>query len=836
MPRSQVRRDQFGGLLRTLRLERRLTQEELAEAAGSSVRGIREMERGRVRSPQRRTVVLLADALRLAGADRDRFVALARAERQPHDRAAVPDDRVAVPDDRVAVPDDRREVPHDRVPVLSHRAEVPHDRPAVVVPGELPAAVPDLAGRAGILEQLTALAADITAGRPDTASVVVLHGPPGIGKTSLAVAAGHRLSPAFAGGQLFVDLQGASPDGPVDPAEALAGLLRSLGVPDSRVPVSTAERGGLFRTLTRDRSLLVVLDNAATEAQIRPLLPAGRGCLALVTCRRPLTGLAGAVRLPLDLLAPTAGRLLLAAIVGADRIAAEPAAVDQLVKLCGRLPLAVRIAGNRLASRPQWSVGWLVDLLRDQRRRLTVLTAGDLGVRSAFEVSYRQLDPMTARVFRRASLIPGTDFEPALVAAVAGTGEETAAAALEELVEAGVLLTTGDRYQFHDLVRLYAQERLDAEEQQACRTGAHDQMVGWLLRRTRQAGLMFEPVACRVDSPFDDDRAAAYWLDRESGNWLAALRDAARSGRHADVVAVTRALHWYSDANSHRHSWDEIFSLGVAAAGAAGSPRDEAVLLNFLGWARYFCRDRNTDGLAALARALELARRIGDRREEAWALTYTAAILIRIGRGGPAIDHCRRAVSLFREIGYALGEHSAASALGGALAALGRFSEAAELHRDVLTFYVQGNGLSPTGAAVARAGAMMSLGADLAGMGRWRAAAAEYSRARRVFHRCGATFSEANAIHRYGLALQALGEVDAAAEALRSALALYAALSCPWWEAQTLSALAALAGSTPGRATDARLLRQRALDRCGELDAPEVRTLRATLLRELAES
>lgn len=537
MPTGQVRRDQFGGLLRTLRLERGLTQEELAEAAGSSVRGIREMERGRVRSPQRRTVVLLADALRLAGADRDRFVALARAERQPHDREAVPYDRETVP----------------------------YDHPAVVVPGELPAAVPDLAGRAEILERLSTLATDVTAGRPDTASVVVLHGPPGIGKTSLAVAAGHRLSPDFAGGQLFVDLQGAAPDGPVDPAEALAGMLRSLGVPDSRVPVSPAERGGLFRTLTRDRPLLVVLDNAANEAQVRPLLPAGRGCLALVTCRRPLTGLAGAVRQPLDLLDPAAGRLLLAAIVGADRIAAEPAAADQLVKLCGRLPLAVRIAGNRLASRPQWSVGWLVDLLRDQRRRLTVLTAGDLGVRSAFEVSYRQLDPMTARVFRRASLIPGTDFEPALVAAVAGTDEETAAAALEELVEAGVLLTMGDRYQFHDLVRLYAQERLDAEEQQASRTGAQDQMVGWLLRRTRQAGVMFEPVACRADSPFDDDRAAAYWLDRESGNWLAALRDAARRGRHADVVAVARALHWYSDANSHRHSWDEIFSLGVAA-------------------------------------------------------------------------------------------------------------------------------------------------------------------------------------------------------------------------------------------------------------------------------
>lgn len=814
MPNGQVQHDQFGDLLRSLRLERRLTQEELAEAAGSSVRSIREMERGRVRSPQRRTVVMLADALLLAGTDRDRFVALARSAWQPPDSVAVPSDSIAVQYDH---------------------SVVPHHRLTVVVPGELPSAVPDLAGRAEILQRLSALAADVTAGRADTSSVVVLHGPPGIGKTSLAVAAGHRLSSAFAGGQLFVDLQGASPDGPLDPADLLAGLLRSLGVPDSRVPVSLAERGGLFRTLTRDRPLLVILDNAASEAQVRPLLPAGRGCLALVTCRRPLTGLAGAVRQPLDVLAPAAGRALLTAIVGADRIAAEPAAADQLIELCGRLPLAVRIAGNRLASRPQWSVAWLLDLLRDERRRLTVLTAGDLGVRSAFEVSYRQLDPVTARVFRRASLIPGPDFAPALVAVVAGTDEETAAAALEELVEAGVLLTVGDRYQFHDLVRLYSRERLDVEEQPACRAGAHDQLVDWLLRRARQAGAMFEPAAGRADSPFDDDRAAAYWLDRESGNWLAALRDAARRGRHADVIAVGRALHWYSDANSHRHPWEEIFSLAVAAAQAAVRPHDEAVLLNFLGWAQYFCQDRNTDGLATLDRALELARRIGDRREQAWALTYTAVILVRMGRAESAVDHSRRAVGLFREIGYALGEYGAASAQGGALAALGRFAEAAELHRDVLAFYSQGNGLSRTGAAVAQAGAMMSLGADLAGMGRWRDAADVYARARQVFNRCGATFSEAGAIHRYGLALEALGEVDAAAEALRAALALYAALSCPWWEAQTLYALASLADAASDAAA-ARLLRQRALDRCGELDAPQVWTLRVTLRRELAAS
>ncbi|BCJ69209.1 ATP-binding protein [Polymorphospora rubra] len=784
---GQEQRDRFGDRLRSLRRSLGLTQEALAEASGSSVRSIREMERGRVRSPQRRTAVLLADALRLAGPERSRFLDLARAERRPPDPTPQP-----------------------------------ADPPAAVVPGELPAAVPDLAGRSDALDQLSALAvADTGAAR-----VVVLHGPPGIGKTSLAVAAGHRLSAAFGDGQLFADLQGA------DPADTLAGFLRSLGVPDSLVPVSPAERGGLFRTLTRNRRLLVVIDDAADEARVRPLLPAGRHCLALVTSRRPLTGLAGAVRQPLDLLDPAAGRELLAAIVGPERVAAEPDAADQLVTLCGRLPLAIRITGNRLASRPRWSIRRLVDLLHDQRRRLTVLTAGDLGIRAAFEVSYRQLDPAAAAVFRRASLIPGADFDESLVAAVAGTDEEAAALAVEELVEAGVLLSSGDRYHFHDLVRLYAAERLDGEEDPVDRAAAHDRMVGWLLRRTERAGAVFEPVADRADAPVADDRAAASWLDRESGNWLAALRDAARAGRHTDVIRVARSLHWYSDANSHRHPWDEIFALGAAAARSAGRPRDEAVLLNFLGWAHYFCRDRNAEARTVLDRALELARRIGDRREEAWALTYCAAVLVRTGHAAAALDPCRRAVGLFRQAGYALGEHCAASAQGAALAALGRYAEAADLHREVLAFYRRDNGLTRTGAAVTQGAAMISLGGALAGLGRWREAADEFDRARRTFDRCGATFSEAHATYRYGLAVRALGEVDDAADALRQALALFCALSSPWWEAQTLYALAALADHD--RPAEAQVLRERALDRCGELDAPEVRTFRAALQRELA--
>lgn len=814
------------------------------------------MERGRVRSPQRRTAALLADALALDGTERARFLDLARTVRYPSTHlaggATVP---APEPPAGVGVPAAGEPSGPDAV--------VPGEQPATVRPSELPAAVPDLTGRSGELATLRAMTSDIVAGRTDTTALVVLHGPPGIGKTSLTVAAGHRLSASFVDGQLFVDLSSATatsvgpetaavaPDraattgpGRLDPADALAALLRSLGLPDSRVPVSLAERSGLFRTLTRDRRLLVVLDNATDEAQVRPLLPSGRHCLVLVTSRRPLTGLAGAVRVALGVLDPAEGRQLLTSIVGTDRVAAGPAAADQLVRLCGRLPLAIRIAGNRLATRPGWTVSHLVAQLRDQRRRLTVLTAGDLGVRSAFEVSYRQLDPATAAAFRRASLIPGADFDAGLVAAAAGSDEESATEAAEDLVDAGLLLSLGDRYRFHDLVRLYAYERLAGDETPEQRAVAHDRMVSWLLRRTEQAGAMFDPgagrstdrmPATRTGSPFEDHRAAGGWLDRESGNWAAALRDAARQGWHADVVRVGRALHWYSDATSHRHSWDEIFSLGVTAARALGSVRDEAVLLNFLGWARYYCRDRNSDGLAALERALELARRIGDRREEAWALTYSASIFVRSGRAVFAVDSSRQAVALFRQVGYELGEACAANVQGTALGALGRYAEAAELHRDVLEFYRRGSGLSSTGAMIAQAATMMCLGSDLAGEQIWSEAAGEYARARALFRQCAATFGEASAAYWHGVALRALGDVEAAAEQLRQALALFVAVPSPWWEARTLHVLAALADGDPVRVAEARLLRRRALDRCGELDAPEAHSLRATLLRELAD-
>ena len=791
-----VQNDRFGEMLRTMRRGMGLSQEDLADASGSSVRTIRDLEQGRVRTPQRRTVLVVADALRLCGEQRSHFLSLATAE------------RFAAVDVRASRPS------------TADLSEAGDDG---CVARQLPAAVVDLVGRSTQLAAVRGLADDIAAGRHATTSVLVIHGPPGVGKTSLAVAAGQEISGQFPGGQLFVDLRGASDSGPLAPADVLAGFLRALGAPDSTIPASRSEQEGLFRTLVRDRRLLIVLDNAGDEAQVRPLLPASPGSLVLTTCRRPLTGLDVAARIRLDVLERADARRMLTALVGPERAAADPVGVDQLVRLCGRWPIALRIAGNRLASRPQWSARHLLDRLRDQRRRLSVLTAGDLDVRAAFAVSYRQLDAATAAVFRTAAVVPGPDFDAATASAAAGMDEEEVAHALEELVDAGLLMWRDDRYSFHDLVRLYARERLD-EDPEEDRAAAHERVVVWLLGRTRRAGLAFEPGR----PPGMDHRRARAWLERESVNWLVALRDAARRGRHDDVIRVARALHWYSDAATHRHPWEEIFSLGVAAARASGSRADEAVLLTFLGWARYFCGGRNDDGLAAHREASALARAIGDGREEAWALTYTASIHVRAGRADQALAPARQAISLFERDRYALGGATARTVLGLALAARGQFADALELHQGVLAFYRNGSGLSETGAQVAQANSLMSLADDLAGLGRLDDASRSLDRAQKLFGRSGSRYGEGIAAYRRGIALRALGDIESARSALRHALAVFDEVPGPLWEAKVLVALANLAD-------DPRPLRERALDRCNELDAPEARALRADVLKDLAE-
>ncbi|MGI5430423.1 NB-ARC domain-containing protein [Streptomyces sp. CA-179760] len=343
--------------------------------------------------------------------------------------------------------------------------------PAVpVVPAQLPCDLADFTGREA---HLTAIEQGLTGGNGTAhgvVPVVAVSGRAGAGKTSLAVHAAHALTERFTDGALFVDLRGAS-SAPAGPREVLVRFLRALGLPGpAAVPDSVEELATLYRTLSAHRDILVVLDNAASERQIRPLLPGVGGPAVLVTSRHRLTSMGPSRSVELGPLSPDQGVELLARIVGADRVAAEPEAAAGIVRLCGRCPLALRVAGARLASRRQWPLDRLADLLRDERCRLDELAIGDLAVRERLEQEYAALPGEARRTLRLLGLLEAPHFPAGAAAALLDCPVGLAETRLEALVDASLLTAVPGEdtavpatYRMPDLVRLYARERADEE-------------------------------------------------------------------------------------------------------------------------------------------------------------------------------------------------------------------------------------------------------------------------------------------------------------------------------------------------------------------------------------
>ena len=364
---------------------------------------------------------------------------------------------------------------------------VPAAVPPTAVPAELPPAPPTFAGRHRELDRLREL---LTRPAGGPAPVVAISGVAGVGKSAIAAHLAHEVAARFAGGQLYADLGGSAAGVvPRPPHEVLGQFLRGLGVPAAEVPADAAETAGRFRSFAAQRDLLVVLDNAISSAQVRPLLPAGHGCATLVTSRATLTGLDGAVHVHLGTLSPADAVDLLSRLVGPARIADEPGAAYAVARYCDGLPLALRIAGARLAARPTWAVRELADRLADPGRRLDELQTADLRVRAAIEVSYRAAGAVDGlqRAFRLLSLLPRGDFGVPAAAAALGLPAEGAAVALEQLVDARLLEPAAVRhYRFHELVRLFGRERaVEGEAATAAVGSAHG--YGWP-RGVRPAG------------------------------------------------------------------------------------------------------------------------------------------------------------------------------------------------------------------------------------------------------------------------------------------------------------------------------------------------------------
>ncbi|MEV6261474.1 NB-ARC domain-containing protein [Streptomyces sp. NPDC051784] len=707
-----VGRAAFGTLLRELRQARSLTIEGLSEASGISVRGIGDLERERRAAPQRRTVAALADGLALGEAERDRLLAAARVGRSS-----------------------------------------PY-RPAGV--HSLPRAVDDFTGRDRELALLGRLARE----RRTRPAVVAVSGTPGAGKTTLALHAARQSVEEFPDGQLLVDLRGTHETPPAT-AELIVTVLKALGTPDR--DLSKAGPQGhqeLYRRVLAERRMLLVLDNVADEAQVRPLLPGAGGSLTVITSRRMLTGLEGVHRLWLGQLDAEDAGALLASIAGAERAEAEPEALARVAELCGHLPLALRIAGNLLATRTGWTVRRLAERLAQDDRRLGVLSAGDVRVEAAFDLSYRQLTPGAARMFRLLTLVPGPEASPAAAATLTGLDLFDAEDILEELVEAGLLGAGGSGYRTHDLVDLYARGRLGEQEQPEEVERARTELYRWLLETAAVAGRWYEPDHGAPPDSWQDmvdlssAERAREWLQAEGVSWLTALRAASAEGRHAVVVEVAEALHWFSDQWIFWGHWAEVFALAVEAAQALGDSLAEATQLNYLAWATLLAEARPRDSLAFSARALVAAERAGDLGQQAWSHQYSAWAYRLLEEIDEAFRHTDEAGDLFERADdiHGLLQVGLQRALlfessGRALEALDAFEatlSVLEANTDRIERHV---------AAFTRFGAQHGRGSVLAGLERWDEAAEQYRTALALSREMGNTAMESRVLVTLGEAL-----------------------------------------------------------------------------------
>jgi tetratricopeptide (TPR) repeat protein len=659
-------------------------------------------------------------------------------------------------------------------------------------PAQLPPDTADFTGRRAQVGLLCGLlGAQPVAGRPGAVVISAVAGMGGIGKTALAVHVAHRLRNRFPDGQLCVSLQGVTD--PLHPAEVLARFLRDLGVPEAAIPEAEAERAARYRTLLAARRVLIVLDDARDVTQVRPLLPGSAGCAVIVTSRAAMPGLAGATVLDLEVLDPGEAHELFATIIGRDRAAAEPEATSRVLACCGGLPLAVRIAASRLASRPGWSVAHLAGLLAGEQDRLAELAVGDLAVRASFAVSYDALPaavpwggPAPARVFRLLGLADAAVLSLPAVAALAGTTQEQAAAALEVLADAHLLgVPAPERYRLHDLLRGYAAEIGGQVDGARDRDEAVGRMLGWYgeqaVRAARAARAMvgrlpasplFEVAGPEMTGAaaigwFEDELtgpAAAGWFEDELPGLAAAVAQAARLGRHDIAVRIAATTRAFLARSAHMDYWVTISRQGVASARHLEDDAILSSLVHGLGQANSRL-GRYEEAQACFAEALGIRRRSGDRTGEATVLDSLGNTLQFQGRYEEALDCQRSSLAIHSEVSEPRLVGVSLHNSGATLLYLKRHDEALDHFLRALAIARDGGDRYHEGINEA------AIGETCLTLGRYGESAEHYRRSWAALQETVRdTFGNADTLYGLGTALAALGRADEAREAWQAAL------------------------------------------------------------------
>lgn len=558
-------------------------------------------------------------------------------------------------------------------------------------PFTLPYDISDFTGRAAELGHLLHV---VHTAPPHGLTIVAVDGMAGIGKTTFAVHAAHKVAADYPDGQLFIDLHGFTPGhDPVDPAAALDTLLRAVGVPGGQIPDTVAARSAMWREHAAGRRILLLLDNAVDTAQIRPLLPGAPGCLMLITSRSRLASLDGAAAILLNLPPPEDGSAMISRVLGAERAVAEPGAVDQLVEACGRLPLAMRIAAARLNNRPGWTVHTMLDRLRNAERALGELAIDDRSVAATIQLSYKGLDGPHQRLFRLLGLHPGTDFDGYAAAALAGLPLDKAEVLLEDLLDARLLLQRRvDRYTFHDLLRSYAQQAVRAEESLADIATASHRLIDYYLQVAATAGDLIQPGAQRLELDFDFPPAdvptltadtAFEWLDAERANLLAVIHNGTGNGLDLHACHLAHSISRYLHIRGHVQDQAELLRSAVDSARRLSNSSAELYsLVNLFVALWHFGRYR--EAYECAEQALEISRRTGDRRREGISLGNLGTCHAAAGRLTTALRHHTAALAIHRELGNRLHESATLAGLSAVLGTIGNHDEALDSARAAL--------------------------------------------------------------------------------------------------------------------------------------------------------
>ncbi|WP_444968464.1 AfsR/SARP family transcriptional regulator [Streptomyces phaeochromogenes] len=599
-----------------------------------------------------------------------------------------------------------------------------------VRPAQLPAAVADFTGRASLVAELIerlmsaedqVMAVSALPGIGGIGGIAGIEGVGGVGKTTLAVHVAHHVRSAFPDGQLYVDLQGAD-SRPAEPETVLGAFLQALGVADSGIPDSLAERSALYRSLLDGRRVLVLLDNAKDAVHVRPLLPATDGCVALVTSRVKMEDLAGAHLVNLDVMSPDEALSLFTKIVGEERVASEREAALDVVAACGFLPLAIRIAASRLAARRTWTVSVLAAKLADERRRLDELQADDLAVMATFELGYGQLESAQARAFRLLGLADGPDISLAAAAAVLDLAVDETEDLLESLVDTSLLESAAPgRYQYHDLVRLYARACAEKDEWPPSeRDAAMSRLLDFYLSTVAGVYPIERPGGRLVDHleragysglTFSDGNAAWDWLRSEAISLLACVRQSARPEMLRRAVDVLWAAVDFAASGANSKEYEAVAERLRDVARGAQDKRSEARALMALAFVHQHTGSRFDVAGQEAGRAAELASAADDSLTVCWSSNISGAVAMHQGRYEDSEVHFTHAIENFRTLGDRPGEASALCNLSRIHLVTSRTQSAVALARQGTAIYVDmgdrlksANGLYALGLALTQSG------------------------------------------------------------------------------------------------------------------------------------